>query len=229
MTRAVLFSGGEDYTDPWHPFAETSAVIADVLRAAGFRVLTVMDVGEVGVVLQDDDLLVVNAGGGQQAHPKDDELLAVLAGHSGGILAFHVAATLLPSSTSWEQRLGGRWIRGRTMHPARGDVRLIRDADVDDEDLPAIIDTVDEAYSWLRVGSAARVMYRHDYAGEMHPVVWTNVDSGVRAAYCALGHDVEAFDSPAVRALVASLARWAATPDGPDPGPSGAAQARAIA
>ncbi len=229
MNRAVLFSGGGDYTDPWHPFTETSAVIADVLRASGFAVLTVMEVEEMGEVLQRDDLLVVNAGGGQQAHPQDDALVSVLAGHPGGTLALHVAATLFPSSTSWEHRLGGRWVRGRTMHPARGDVRLIRDADVVDDELPDVIDTVDEAYSWLRVSTASRVLYRQDHAGERHPVVWTHVDSGVRAAYCALGHDVESYDSPEVRALVAYLARWAVTPDARNPGRSGAAQAGAVA
>lgn len=78
------------------------------------------------------------------------------------------------------------------------------------DDMPAVIDTVYEAYSWLRVGEAARVLFRHDYADESHPVVWTYVGSVARSAYCALGHDVEAYESPAVRRLVGFLARWAA-------------------
>lgn len=213
MTRVVLFSGGDDYTDPWHPFLETSAEVSDILRAADFAVHTVLRVDELEVLLESSDLLVVNAGGGPHAHPRDERLRAVIAAHAGGILALHVAATLLPSDDAWEERLGGRWVRGHTMHPARGPLRVLRDATVDVRDadaLPAIIDTVDEAYSWLRVDPDADVLYRQRHAGELHPLVWTHERNGVRAAYCALGHDVEAYASPAVRALIAELARWAA-------------------
>jgi hypothetical protein len=209
MNRVVLFSGGGDYTDPWHPFIETSAEVSDILRAAGFAVHTVMRVDELDVLLKGSDLLVVNAGGGPHEHPLDERLRTVIAAHAGGVLALHVAATLLPADDFWEGRLGGRWVRGHTMHPARGEMRLIRDPSVEADDLPAIIDTVDEAYSWLRVSARADILYRQSHAGESHPIVWTCVRDGVRAAYCALGHDVEAYASPGVRALVAGLARWA--------------------
>lgn len=214
MSRAVLFSGGEDYTDPWHPFADTSVELASILRADGFTVRTVTRVDDLDMLLQSSDLLVVNAGGGQQAHPHDPRLRSALADHAGGILALHVAATLLPTGDFWEERLGGRWVRGRTMHPARGEMRLLRDADVACADLPTVIETIDEAYSWLRVDADARILFRQSYADEMHPVVWTHVTGGRRSAYCALGHDVEAYESPAVRSLVAGLARWAHGADG---------------
>ncbi|WZH35789.1 MAG: ThuA domain-containing protein [Microbacterium enclense] len=209
MSDVVLFSGGEEYVDPWHPFLETSAVVADVLRERGFTVRTVTRVDALAQHLASSDLLVVNAGGGPQAHPRDAQLQTVIAGHRGGVLALHVAATLLPAGDFWEKRLGGRWVRGRTMHPARGSMRLTRAEGVERPGLPAVIDTVDEAYSWLRVSPEAGVLYRQGHDGEPHAVVWTYEREGARAAYSALGHDVEAYASPAVRALVAHLAGWA--------------------
>ncbi len=212
MSGVVLFSGGGDYVDPWHPFVETSAVVADILRDEGFSVDTVLTVDELAARSRGADLLVVNAGGGPQAHPRDAALRAAVDGHTGGLLALHVAATLLPEGDSWEARLGGRWVRGHSMHPARGPIRLVRAEGTSLAELPAVIDTVDEAYSWLRVAEETRVLYRQEYGGEAHPVAWVRDGASGRSAYSALGHDVEAYDSPAVRALVGRLARWASEP-----------------
>lgn len=207
MSRVVIFSGGGDYTDPWHPFVETSAVVAEVLSADNFEVNVVYGVDDLKNTLRGSDVLVVNAGGGQHAHAKDGALETVLAAHRGGILALHVAATLLPDGDFWEGRLGGRWVRGHTMHPARGAMRLVR-ADHAGSDLPAFIDTVDEAYSWLRIGVGSHILYRQEHDGEMHSVVWTHETPAARSAYCALGHDVEAYAAPEVRELIVHLARW---------------------
>lgn len=207
MTRVVIFSGGGDYTDPWHPFVETSGVVAEVLREDDFEVIVVYEINDLKKTLRNSDVLVVNAGGGQHAHAKDGALETVLAAHRGGILALHVAATLLPDSGFWEGRLGGRWVRGHTMHPARGAMRLVR-AGHAGSDLPAFIDTVDEAYSWLRVDEGSRILFRHEHDGEMHAVVWTFETPVARSAYCALGHDVEAYGPPEVRELIIHLARW---------------------
>ena len=210
MSGVVLFSGGGDYVDPWHPFADTSAVVAEVLRDDGFDVETVDRIDVLASRLAGADLLVVNAGGGPQPHPLDARLSDLIAQSPGALLVLHVAATLLPEHPEWERRLGGRWVRGTTMHPARGPLVLTAaEADPITEGL-ASIRTVDEAYSWLRVAEDARVFYTQGHAGETHPVAWAVERDGRRAAYDALGHDVEAYDAPAVRELLRRLARWAA-------------------
>lgn len=210
MSRVVLFSGGGDYADPWHPFADTSVVVADVLRDDGFAVETVDRLDELAPLLAQADLLVVNAGGGPQPHPLDARLSALIEGFGGALLVLHVAATLLPEHPEWERRVGGRWVRGITMHPARGPLLLTAvETDPITEGL-ASIRTVDEAYSWLRVGDDTRVFYTQEHDGQTHPAAWTVDRDGRRAAYDALGHDVEAYDAPAVRELLRRLARWAA-------------------
>ncbi|TDL46002.1 hypothetical protein E2R54_06095 [Microbacterium oleivorans] len=211
MTRAVVFSGGGDYVDPWHPFAETSTEIARLLREDGVEVDIVDQLGGLDPLLSAADLLILNAGGGGHPHPLDQRARHLIGGFEGGLLVVHVAATMFPADPVWEERLGGRWVRGTTMHPERGPLMLRA---VGDNVLTRGIEkveTVDEAYSWLRVSDHADVLYAHEYADASHAVVWLVDHGGPRTAYSALGHDVEAYEAPEVRDLLRRLARWAAS------------------
>ena len=38
MTETLIISGAGDYADPWHPFAETSARLAELIDSLGHRV-----------------------------------------------------------------------------------------------------------------------------------------------------------------------------------------------
>ncbi|MFJ6678472.1 ThuA domain-containing protein [Microbacterium sp. NPDC091382] len=206
MNRVLLFSGGADYADPWHPFAETSAIVAQVLREEGD--VTVVDtLDDLAARIDATDLLVINAGGGTAPHPLDARLAEILTGYRGPLLVLHVAATLLPEHTAWEARLGGRWVRDVTFHPERGPLR-VRAVSASVADL-ADLNTVDEAYTALRVSPGADVLLVHDDAdGVAHPLVWTHENDGCRAAYSALGHDAEAYASPLASELVRRLTRW---------------------
>ncbi|WP_065571525.1 ThuA domain-containing protein [Microbacterium oleivorans] len=206
MSRVLVFSGGTDYADPWHPFAETSAIVADVLREEGDA--TVVDTLEdLAARIDAADLLAINAGGGTAPHPLDARLAEILVRYSGPLLALHVAATLLPEHAAWEARLGGRWVRDVTFHPERGPLR-VRAVSASVADLTAL-DTVDEAYTALRVSPEAEVLLVHDDAnGVAHPLAWTHENNGCRAAYSALGHDAEAYASPLAPEIVRRLTRW---------------------
>lgn len=205
MTRVVLFSGGADYADPWHPFAETSAIVAEVLREEG-DVAVIGTLDDLAARIDAADLLVINAGGGTAPHPLDARLAEILAGYGGPLLALHAAATLLPEHAAWEARLGGRWVRDVTFHPERGPLRA-RPVSASVADLSPR--TVDEAYTALRVSPAADVMLVHDNPdGVAHPLAWTHENGGCRAAYSALGHDAEAYASPLAPELIRRLTRW---------------------
>ncbi len=210
MTRAVVFSGGGDFVDPWHPFAETSAVVAGILRQEGLEVDVVDELDALERSLGGADVLIINAGGGGQPHPLDPRAGALIGRFQRGLLVLHVAATMFPADPEWEERLGGRWVRGTTMHPERGPLVLRAACDTVLTDGIDEIETVDEAYSWLRVGDDTRILYTQDHGGESHAVVWTVERDGRRTAYDALGHDVEAYEAPAVRELLVRLARWVA-------------------
>jgi len=205
MRRVLVFSGGADYADPWHPFVETSAIVAEVLREEGDA--TVVDTLEdLAARIDAADLLVINAGGGTAPHPLDSRLAEILAGYRGPLLVLHVAATLLPEHAAWEARLGGRWVRDVTFHPERGPLH-VRPVSASVADL-ADLDTVDEAYTALRVSPEADVLLVHDDDGVAHPLAWTNESDGCRAAYSALGHDAEAYASSLAPEVIRRLTRW---------------------
>jgi type 1 glutamine amidotransferase len=209
MSRVVVFSGGADYADPWHPFTATSAIVADALRADGHEAIVVDTVDALSTVLVDADLLVVNAGGGTEPHPLDDRLAELLAGYRGPLLVLHVAATLLPEHPEWEAVLGGRWVRGESFHPERGRLRLRPVPGAVSIDGLEPFETVDEAYSSLRVSPGSAVLLVHDDGdGTPHPVAWTHERHGRRVAYSALGHDPEAYETPLAPELVRRLATW---------------------
>jgi len=207
VSAVLVLSGGGDYADPWHPFAATSAIVAGLLREDGHEVEVVDTLDALAERLPDADALVVNAGGGPVAHPLDGRLSGILAGYRGPLLALHVAATLLPEDPSWEETIGGRWVRGTTMHPPGGPLRA-RGAAGSALVAGLPLDTVDEAYCFLRVADDADVILTHELDGIVHPICWTLDRGGRRTAYDALGHDPEAYAAPLPRELVRRLVRW---------------------
>lgn len=117
--RALILSGAGRYGDPWHPFAATSARLADILRAEGFEVEVSSDVdarmaalggvgagADLGVGAGADagrgagglgathpavpDLLVVNIGDPALTDPEHPEPEAERAGREG-LLAYLAA------------------------------------------------------------------------------------------------------------------------------------------
>lgn len=210
MSRVTVFSGGADYVDPWHPFADTSRVVARELADDGHDVEIVDTLPALESRLPRTEVLVVNAGGGPDPHPLDDRFAELLDAYRGPLLALHVASTLRPLHDEWERTIGGRWVRGVTMHPPGGAFRLRTASDAPIVDGLERLDTVDEAYCFLRVDPAAEVLLVHDHTAPGQPVCWRLERDGRRTAYSALGHDLEAYESPLPRELVARLVRWLA-------------------
>ncbi|MDT0180863.1 ThuA domain-containing protein [Microbacterium sp. ARD31] len=93
-----------------------------------------------------------------------------------------------------------------TFHPERAPLR-VRPVSASVADLT--LDTVDEAYTALRVSPEADALLVHDDPeGVAHPLAWTHENNGCRAAYSALGHDAEAYASPLAPELIRRLSRW---------------------
>ena len=224
-SRVLLLSGAGRYSDPWHPFAETSARVADTLRDAGLDVTVTDDVDEALARLGGDapDLLALNIGAadgplapGVDEVPPDAARDAAsrhgLLAHLGAgrpLLALHVSSTSLGFVQEWESILGGIWVRGTTMHPDydRAHIHVETDAH------PIVagigdFDTDDERYSWMRVDPAVRALAWQEHDGVHHPLLWTHAYGGARVVYDALGHDAASYDSPEARELVARSARW---------------------
>jgi type 1 glutamine amidotransferase len=212
--HAVLATAEGRYTDPWHPFAETTERLRGVLAEQGFTA-EVAPVDDALQRLDGADLLVVNAG-----DPWGDEVPAVgapaasVAGLAAalergiGVLAMHAALASLRDYAAWAPATGGVWLPGVSMHPPISDTRFswrphpLADA----EPLAAF----DERYAYLQRIGDSEVVAEHEHDGVAHPVVWVRRHGAARVAVDLLGHDTRSYDSGSHRALIGRLADWAA-------------------
>lgn len=226
--RALVLSGTGRYADPWHPFAETSAALAVLLREAGFGVETPDDVdaalaglaapgrsapeGPVDAGLP--GLLVVNLGLPRDGRPSPGtpEAMAGLRrwlADGRPMLVSHVSSTSFLDFPEWAEALGGRWIRGTSMHPDYGHAEIrVRPESGGLVEGIADFELLDERYSYLQTAPAINVHATHTYEGLEHPVMWSLDRGPGRTFYDALGHDAASFESPEHRELLLRAIAW---------------------
>lgn len=212
--RAVLATAAGRYTDPWHPFAETSERLRAVLEQHGFAV-EVAPVDEALQRLDGAGLLAVNAGDPWRHDPPPvgapDAAVAGLEAaldRGIGVLAMHTSLSSLRDYPAWAPATGRVWLPGISMHPPISQAEFAWTAHplAGDEPLAAF----DERYSYLQPLGDAEVAATHEHDGVTHPVVWVRRHGAARVAVDLLGHDARSYDSASHRALIGRLAAWAA-------------------
>lgn len=219
MTSALILSGAGRYADPWHPFAQTSAGLAEILTGCGVTVTIATDVDAAMTRLDGVDLLVVNAGDSSRNDLPVPDLTAARAGFAAAlergiaVLGTHTAAASLTDYPEWEAVLGGRWVPEQSMHPPIGPARITLYADRH----PLVagladFDTHDERYSRLRVAADVVALAAHTQGGAEQPLLWARTAGASRVVYSALGHDARAYRSPELRELLARAIRWLTGP-----------------
>lgn len=210
MPSVLILSGGGDLTDPWHPFAETSALLREVIAAPGRQIEITTSLSR--LEQPEADLVIVNAGNAEQPTPGDAPAIAGLDAwlrRGGALLALHVSATAFPAIDTWEHIIGARWVRGTTMHPDQ-DLAAIRVATDAHPIVAAVPDFVvwDERYTHLRVAPEVVGLAWHEHEGVEHPLLWAREHAGARVVYNALGHDAASYESEEHRAILANAADW---------------------
>lgn len=222
--KAVVASGVGRYGDPWHPFAATSALVADVLRGAGFSVTVDHDVDHATAALVGVDLLVVNAGDpwrdSATLGPPPDESLAGLAAaleRGIGVLALHAAVSSLRDHPVWPAAVGATWLPGVSWHPPAGAFRVT----------PTVggrrvlgdlgpFEVHDERYLRLQwIGASQVVAELPDDDGGRSPAAWVRRHGRARVAADLLGHDERSYSTAGHQELVQRLAQWAVGADVP--------------
>lgn len=217
--RALLLSGAGRYADPWHPFAETSAALAGLLREAGFGVDIAdgVDAALAGLAAPGagvPDLLVVNVGLPRDGRPSPGtgEASAGLRrwlAEGRSLLVSHASSTSFLDSPEWEAALGGRWIRGTSMHPAYGPAEIHVQPDSGHVvDGIGDFEVQDERYSYLQTAPGITVHATHAHDGREHPVMWSLDRRPGRTFYDALGHDAASYQSAGHREILLRALTW---------------------
>jgi hypothetical protein len=217
--RAIILSGSGRYDDPWHPYPETSALLAELARDAGFEVEVREDVDDALATLDDDvTLLVVNAGdpdgpipdGGDDGADDlvDPAALDAALERGIGILAMHAAASSLRDYGAFDRALGARWEPDESWHSPLGDasVHVVGNHPVREgiEDFTV----QDERYADLHQYEVIEPIAEHVEGGIRHPLVWGRELGRSRLVFDALGHDTRSYDSAEHRVLISQALAW---------------------
>ena len=209
--KALLLTGEGRYADEWHPFGETSAILASMLRDAGWAVEESGDVESALATIGDDlDLLVTNLGrptdaDGEKLHAASAGLARHVA-RGGAVLAVHASLNAFPNVPLWGELLGARWVPEISMHPPKSVASIHVNRDWASENI--VVD--DELYTHLVPEGAFTVVASHNYEGADEPLVWIREVGASRVVVDALGHDTDSWDSAGHRALFLPCVGWVA-------------------
>jgi uncharacterized protein len=224
---ALLLSGEGRYADPWHPFPDTSGALAGLLREAGFAVVVAGDVDAALADLAQADtadlpsLLAVNVGLPRDGRPSPGTPAAAAGlarwlGTDRPLLVSHSSSTSFVDLPAWEDGLGGRWIRGTSMHPDYGPaaVSVLGGSGPVVAGIPDFV-LPDERYSYLRICPDITVHATHSHEGRDHPLLWSLQRQSFsgrpgRTFYDALGHDAASYQSPEHRTILLRAIAWLA-------------------
>jgi type 1 glutamine amidotransferase len=214
MAEVLIISGAGCYSDPWHPFAETSQRLADIIAGLGHEVTVSEAVEQALAEPGEPDLIVVNIGNPRDARPQSRVAAAErgLDRHlqrGGALLGIHVSATSMTTMTGWSQMLGGHWVRGRTMHPEQNLATIV----VCPGAHPIVqglsdFAVFDERYSDLHTNPDITVLCEHSTDGRLHPIVWARESGVARVVYDGLGHDTRSYESAGHVELLRRTVGW---------------------
>jgi type 1 glutamine amidotransferase len=213
MPRSLVLSGGGAYADPWHPFPQTSARLADVLWSLGHQVEVTDFVADRVADLSGFDLIVVNAAAGPAGTPASQERprtgLRTALDRGVAVLAVHTGVCTLARLPEWEAVTGAVWIPGVSGHPKLGPAHVQTHPDRHPivAGLPSF-DLTDERYVGLRLAPGIVPLASHRHNGRQYPLVWAREVGRSRIVADALGHDVASYQSAAHRQLLTRAVQW---------------------
>jgi type 1 glutamine amidotransferase len=218
--KNVLLCGGI-----FHPFDDTSALLADLLRPLGVETVVTQDVAEAVAELDGADLLTINALRWRMMNhekyvphrsrwafempERSAERIEAFVESGGGLLAMHTASICFDTWYGYGHLLGGLWRWGATWHPEAGPVeaRLLDGHPI----VAGLVDFQlrDEVYHDLAVDAQVqRLLEARVPGGAWQTVAWCHEPGEGRVVYDALGHGPESFCCPGHRRFLERSVRW---------------------
>jgi uncharacterized protein len=211
--EALVVSGGGRFSDPWHPFAETSSALAAVLRDHGFTTTLSEDADEGLARLGATplpSLLVLNIGWYGPDRFTDAAAEGLTAGLSRGLptLLVHSTLTAFPDWPLWGEIVGGGWTYGTTYHPDYAPAEALA---APEHPLTAGLGRLaisDERYTGMWLDDRSSVFLEHEEGGRRHPLAWTRTWGASPVVADALGHDAGSYRALGRQVLLDRELSW---------------------
>lgn len=217
---ALIYSDGFG-----HPFAETSAILADMLRAQGWSAQVEGSIEVVLDRLEQIDLLVVNAlrwsmTQHEKYAPHRDQWAFRLSSaqadrldhfvrHGGRLLVMHTGTICWDSQPAWIRIMGGGWRWGISHHPPLGETSVrLTEAGRARSNGPSDFELIDEAYHHLSPSADCEILATAEGEEGPQPIAWIRRHGAGRVAVDALGHDGRSLRSPGHAVLIGAMLAW---------------------
>jgi type 1 glutamine amidotransferase len=206
-------SGGGRFSDPWHPFGETSAALAAALRDRGCEVSVSEDADAALAGLGAaplPSLLVLNIGWYGPDRFTDAATEGLVAALQAGLptMVVHSTLTAFPEWPLWREIAGGGWTYGTTYHPDYGPGEVEARPGHPVSDGLDRLDIVDERYTDQWVDDACAVYLEHEEEGRRHPLAWTRTWGASPILADSLGHDAGSYRAPGRALLLQRELDW---------------------
>ena len=224
MPRNLIISGGI-----YHPFAETSAAVADLLLPLSVQSDIVDDV-DAGIDSLEGggyDLLTVNALRWRMLNhdkyiplraeyqfelaPHRQEALTRFIVAGGGLLGLHTASICFDTWAGWANLLGARWNWDASFHPEPAPL-AVRPGSTDHVIVRGLksFQVIDELYHNLERMPDTDVLLHADAPANGAPqaLMFAKRVGAGRTVYDALGHDAASLCEPTHARLLKRSAAW---------------------
>lgn len=227
--KLLVLTGGR------HPYAESTPVLGDFLRAAGHEVTIQEDASILAqpAALNAFDVLVYNTR--REQLPDFDDLSLSEAEREGlasfvrtgkGFVCLHIA-TAANTWPDFHEITGGGWITGSSFHPPYGEFTV----NISDPKHPAVSGVADfaihdELYMGLAMKEGNDIFLTADASEGTYPwgpdrapthmpagtfpLGWTRQYGAGNVFTLLLGHDAQSFQSPGFQQLVLNGVDWVA-------------------
>ena len=227
--KLLVISGGR------HPYAESTPVLGNFLRAAGHQVTITEDAS----VLADSagmsgfDGLVFNTRrenvpdfGDSRLSVDEQAGLKAFVRSGKGFVCLHISCCLPDHWPEYHDLTGGGWVTGTSFHPTYGEM-TVHVSDPDHPGVRGVSDfmTNDELYMNLALKDGNEVFITGDSEEGTHPwgperqpthmpagtfpLGWTRKYGDGKVFVSLLGHDGRSFETPEFQKMVLNGVDWA--------------------